>query len=420
MSLFLNKAQLLLGYKKDSFPKKSHFLKTALLLSFLRLYYATKKKVIRPFYIPIDKLTLYSWRLFAPLNPLHYGEWLDNNYNPPELSIFEREFIKKTIRLFKGNPKNYTGLITTGVSEGNLLSIYLIKDKLIKDGAKKITVLATQLTHDSVFKVSKLANLDITIVDLNEKLGVSATSLEKKILSLRKKGYDGFIISLTLGYKKTGSRDDCDKIVFRMKSLSKRIRTFNYQIFIDAAIDGMVLPFISDSFSPLKDNAIQTITVSLNKLAFVPYPSGLILFNKDLLKGEDNFSGGLLETRSALCGISAWTFFHNFGITGIKKMLLDCHKSRQLFQEKLEKFLGKNNIISPPFGITLSLFLKANKLKKIKRLENIYPLRCRNEMLNINGKKGKFNFVKIYFLPRTKDKVYKEMFFEIKRLLSRK
>jgi len=418
MSLFLNKVQLISGYKKGSFPKESHFLKTALLLSFLRLYYFTKKKVAKPFHIPFDKLTLYSWRLFAPLNSLHYGEWLDNNYNPPELSIFEREFINKTIRLFKGTPKNYTGLITTGVSEGNLLSIYLVKNKLIKDGAKKITVLATQLTHNSVFKASKLANLDITIIDLNEKFGISTTSLEKKMLSLRKKGYDGFIISLTLGYKKTGSRDDYNKVAFQMKSLSKRIRTFNYQVFIDAAIDGMVLPFISDSFSPLKGNAIQTITVSLNKLAFVPYPSGLILFNKDLLKGEGDFSGGLLETRSVLCGISAWTFFHKAGITGVKKMLLDCHKSRQLFQEELEKFVGKNNIISPSFGITLSIFLKVNQLKKIKRLENIYPLRCQNETLNINGKKGKFNFVKIYFLPRINNKVYKELLSEIKKILS--
>lgn len=415
MSLLFKKVKLLLGFNKTSFPKKAHFLKTALLLSFLKLYYViiSKKNIAGHFSVPIDKLALYSWKLFAPTNPLHYGEWPNNGYSPPELLLFEREFIQKTIALFKGSLKNHTGLITTGVSEANVLSISLIKEKLRKDGAKKIALLATQLAHRSVFKTSKLANLDTTIIDLNERLGMSTASLEKKIVNLRKKGFDGFIVSLTLGYKKTGTRDDYKDIVAKMENLSKKRGKLNYYIWMDAAIDGMVLPFIGKDFTPLKNQAIKTITLSLSKLAFVPYPSGLLLFNKKLLTAKENFSGGLLETKSALNGISAWAFFHGSGVSGIKKMLLESNRARELFQKEIGKTFDNRKIISPSSGITLTIILKDNELKNIRELQNIYPLRCHKEVLNINGKKKELNFVKIYFLPKTKRNIYKKMVFEI-------
>lgn len=404
MKSFIDRVKFSFGFNPNIFPQKPKRLRTFIYLALLKCWFTfhNKKKYLGPFYLPLNKLALFSWKNFAFLNPHHFGELTESlNKNHRGLESFETEVVKKMINLYGGDKASLTGSLITGASEGNLYSIWLGKEKLVRDGFRKVCVLATSLTHESILKASQIMDLPLYFVGLEETFGMSSMALGNKIASLYRKGFRGFIICLTLGYKKTGTSDDYQKISGSIDKLKPSLPKLGSFLWIDAAQDGLGLPFIENKFSPFTRGNIQTITIDFHKSGLVPYTVGLVLLRKKLLDSSSDIQKrGLLESRTALSGIASWALINDLGKEGLRRLFKQAQTQRDFFRKKIEDNSPAQKIVSLKSNTSLTLFVPEGLLGQFKKLETNFPIRCHKEKVIMTNKQETFSFVKVYFLPQ--------------------
>jgi len=400
MVLPSSKIKLKFGFDSLRFPEKPGLLKTLIYLTMLKLefLFSDKEKAFGPFYQPLNKVSLFSWKIFSDFNPHHYGDWI-SSLKGSGLETFEADVVKKMIWLYKGSDEKITGMLTSGATEGNIFSCCLGKEFLLQIGVKKSYLFATSLTHQSVKKASRLTDIPLIDIPLNKDFGISSYHLGRQLKKIYKNESVGILICLTLGYKKTGTSDKVEEVVDVVNKASKLYPKMKFFLWIDGALEGLITPFISKNFKPFKSSYIKTFVVDFHKLAHVPYPSSLILFRKNLIKKNSPLENGLFESRTGLAAISFWSLINALGKEGFKQQILKCQLLRSEFLSKVEKYFNKDDILNSEYGITTTLILEARTTEKIKEMEKDFPVRLHQDFLNIEGKKKNFRLLKIYFLP---------------------
>lgn len=198
------------------------------------------------------------------------GDWAEYcNYLLNSFS-FEKEVMEYFSDLFKIPFSESWGYVTNGGTEGNMFGCYLGRE-LFPDG----TLYYSKDTHYSVAKIVKLLRIKSSVVESQPNGEIDYDDLMHKITRDNERHP---IIFANIGTTVRGAIDDIALIQQRLKESG--IRREDYYLHADAALSGMILPFVKDAQPFTFADGIDSIGVSGHKMIGSPIPCGIVVAKK--------------------------------------------------------------------------------------------------------------------------------------------
>lgn len=313
-------------------------------------------------------ISLSVWKKFLKFNPNNLGNWsLASQKNLDGTQLIERKLIKMLIDLFGGKQSQWEGYVTSGATEANIFSAWvgrILLEKLYE--RSKICLISNSLSHYSIIKSSDVVGIDNIPTAIDRKSwSMDLVDLKANVTRLSKKGYKGFIIPLTVGYAQTGTSDDYQKLIGMLRKLEYdlRINTFNW---VDAALSGLVLPFTTSLFLPLKNTRIQTFCVDFHKAGMVPIPCGVILHRRSLRKNVERSipyihedDNTLLGSRSGISPVVAYAIIRLLGKNGLREVARKGQREKRKFKNLMAKKFANIEVTGDEDGISIGLVSKS-------------------------------------------------------------
>jgi len=245
---------------------------------------------------------------------------------------FERDVLKYFAFLTHGPTDATWGYVTNGGTEGNLYGAFLARE-LCPDGI----VFYSEDTHYSIHKILRLLNLRGVLVqsqpdgcidldDLRRKLeahvGPVANLLDRQ--TCRKPAPQGGtpILFANIGTTMKGAVDD----VPGMRRVAAEAGFPEAYVHADAALSGMILPFVEDP--PAWDFAagVDSINISGHKMIGSPIPCGVVLTRKEHVGsiGRPIEYVGTLDTtipgsRNGITPLFLWYALRTVGFDGLRR-----------------------------------------------------------------------------------------------------
>lgn len=265
-----------------------------------------------------DYSPLYRF-LQYPLN--NVGDpFLASNYHL-NTHAFECELLEIFQELTQAPPGSTWGYITNGGTEGNHYGLFLARE-LMPGGI----VYYSQDAHYSIDKILRCLNLDSIMIRSQPDGSMDLDDLRE---TLRIHRDVPAIVCATIGTTMKGAIDDIDGIQEIFQDLALK----RHYLHADAALGGMVLPFI-DAAPPWNfADGIDSIAISGHKMIGSPIPCGVVLAKKgnvDRIAQSVEYIGTLDTTlsgsRNGFTPLFLWYAFHSIGVDGFKRIVPDCLK----------------------------------------------------------------------------------------------
>jgi len=245
---------------------------------------------------------------------------------------FERDVISFFARLYRTPRNNYWGYVTNGGTEGNMYGLYLARESL-PDGI----VYFSYDTHYSIKKAVKI--LDMLSQEIKSQYNgeIDYEDLEARIQTERQRPP---IIVANIGTTIKGATDRVEKMV----SILRRNAIQQFYIHCDAALGGMILPFVESA--PIFDfrMPIESISLSGHKMIGSPVPCGIVLTRKknvQRIQQQIEYIGApdttLSGSRNGHTVLFLWYAIKRFGIPGFQKMVASCLDMTKYTLERLKK-----------------------------------------------------------------------------------
>lgn len=232
---------------------------------------------------------------------------------------YEREVIFFFTQLLQAKKDDTWGYVTNGGTEGNMYGIYLARE-IYPEGL----LYYSEATHYSVPKILRMVHAKNIMIKSQSNGEIDYQDLAETIRIHRDVPP---IIFANIGTTMTGAVDNLDKI--RQIMVDLKIR--HYYIHADAALGGMILPFVDQPQAFNFSAGIDSIAISGHKMIGSPIPCGLVLARK---KHVDSIARGVeyigtLDTtvtgsRNAITPLFLWYAINNKGKDGFKKMCQHC------------------------------------------------------------------------------------------------
>jgi len=254
-----------------------------------------------------------------PLN--NVGDpYLPSNYHL-NTHAFECEVLD-IFRTLTNAPQGTTwGYVTNGGTEGNHYGLFLAREMLPKG-----LVYYSQDAHYSIDKILRCLNLRSIMI---RSYADGRMDLDDLRETLRIHRNLPPIVCATIGTTMKGAVDD----IAGIKNIFSDLAIHRHYIHADAALGGMILPFV-DNPPPWNFRAgIDSIAISGHKMVGSPIPCGVVLAKKsnvDRIAQSVEYIGTLDTTlsgsRNALTPLFLWYAFHTVGIDGFKQIIPACLK----------------------------------------------------------------------------------------------
>ncbi|PHM65202.1 histidine decarboxylase [Xenorhabdus stockiae] len=180
---------------------------------------------------------------------------------------FEKEVMEYFAELFRIPFEDSWGYVTNGGTEGNMFGCYLGRE-LFPDG----TLYYSKDTHYSVAKIVKLLRIKSCLVESLPTGEIDDHDLLQKIIA-HKEPHP--IIFANIGTTLRGAVDNIKIIQQRMQQAG--IARENYYLHADAALSGMILPFVDNPQPFTFADGIDSISVSGHKMIGSPIPCGIVV-----------------------------------------------------------------------------------------------------------------------------------------------
>jgi len=361
---------------------------------------------IGAFHCQPHSISIAVWKKLLRFNPNNLGNWsLAQQRSLDGTRRVEGELIKAMIDLYGGSAKSWEGYVTTGATESNIFSAWLGRNFLQKYcPAKQICLIESDLVHYSISKAADLIGIQAFRTKLNRKTwSIDLPSLETTLRKLHKRGYKGFLIPLTLGYTQTGTNDGYLAMVKLLKKLEEelKINTFKW---IDAALNGLVLPFSRNDFFPLTNPNVNAICIDFHKAGMVPIPCGIVLYRKSLRKNIERpipyiyeNDNTLLGSRSGIPAAAAYFMITLLGKKGFRQVIKQGQQKKDQFRKTVGQLFPDVEIIDEPDGIAIGLI---SKRKLPKDFLSKYGLFTKKHTYDFSGGGEKLYIYKATFLYR--------------------
>ncbi|MBT0719791.1 histidine decarboxylase [Rosenbergiella collisarenosi] len=193
-----------------------------------------------------------------------YCNYLLNSFD------FEKEVMEYFSNIFNIPFEESWGYVTNGGTESNMFGCYLGRE-LFPDG----TLYYSKDTHYSVAKIVKLLRIKSQLVNSQPNGEIDYDDLIKKITL---SGELHPIIFANIGTTVRGAIDNISEIQNRIAAIG--IPRENYYLHADAALSGMILPFVENPQPFTFAEGIDSIGVSGHKMIGSPIPCGIVVAKK--------------------------------------------------------------------------------------------------------------------------------------------
>lgn len=217
-----------------------------------------------------DYSVLYRFLDFSINN---CGDWTESGNYLLNSFEFEQEVMRFFAELFCIPLKQSWGYVTNGGTEGNMFGCYLARESF-PDG----TLYYSQETHYSVIKIIRLLRIKAKRIAARPNGELDYEQLASQIVS---DGEQHPIIFANIGTTMKGAIDNIALIKQRLSAIG--IAPQNYYLHADAALSGMILPFVDDAPAFSFADGIDSISVSGHKMIGSPIPCGIVLARRHLV-----------------------------------------------------------------------------------------------------------------------------------------
>jgi len=245
---------------------------------------------------------------------------------------FERDVLSFYADLLDAPEEKTWGYITNGGTEGNMYGTYLARE-LLPQGM----VYFSEDTHYSVAKILRMVHARNIMIKSQDNGEIDYQDLEETIRIHRDVPP---IIFANLGTTMKGAVDDIRKI----KNIMKNNAINHYYIHADAALSGMILPFVEDPQPYLFSDGIDSISISGHKMVGSPVPCGIVLAKKnnvDRIARSVEYIGSYDTTvsgsRNGISPLFLWYAIKTRGKNGFKKITERCIKMADYAIEKFQE-----------------------------------------------------------------------------------
>lgn len=255
----------------------------------------------------------------------------DTNYGP-NTHDFEREVIQTQAGFTRAPSDDYWGYITNGGTEGNLYGLYLARE-LYPDGI----VYYSEDTHYSVAKSLRVLRTRSIMIRSQENGEIDYDDLRE---TLRIHRDSPPIVFANAGTTMKGAVDN----VQRIKRMIDELRIPSSYIHVDAALSGMILPFVEAPDHWNFEAGADSISTSGHKMIGSPLPCGMVIARK---KNVERIARsveyvGVLDTtltgsRNAFTPLVLWYAMKRLGAVGMKQNVQSCLKMADYTISELEK-----------------------------------------------------------------------------------
>jgi histidine decarboxylase len=300
-----------------------------------------------------DTMVGYPFNLsfdYSELNP--FFKYDINNLGDPfektNIRMNTHEFEKEVISFFSEItqiPKDDAwGYVTNGGTEGNLYGLLLGREIYPNS-----IIYYSDQTHYSVCKNIRLLNASNVRIACQKNGEMNYEDLKDMLKLHRDKPA---IIFVTAGTTMTGAIDNIDEI----KKILKELAIKNFYIHVDAALSGMILPFVEKPEPWCFVDGIDSISISGHKMIGSPIPCGVVLTKKSYMHriAESVEYVQALDTtingsRNGITPLFLWYAIKRQGYDGFKKMAEECistaQQSVEIFKEHgIEAWRNNNSI----------------------------------------------------------------------------
>lgn len=257
---------------------------------------------------------------------------------------FEREVMADFARFTRAPADEWWGYVTSGGTEGNMYGLYVARE-LFPDGICYFS----EDTHYSVAKVLRLQHTRNIMIKSQADGQMDYADLRE---TLRIHRDVPPIIFANIGTTMKGAVDDLTQI----RAIMEDLAIGNAYIHADAALSGMILPFV-DAPQPwnFADGA-DSISISGHKMLGSPVPCGVVLARKahvERIARSIEYIGALDTTiagsRSAFSPLLLWHRLRTLGDAGLRSVVQTClanaeYAVQQLAAHGIEAWRNPNSI----------------------------------------------------------------------------
>lgn len=244
-------------------------------------------------------------------------------YEPSNFHLNSHELEKDVLsfygQLVDAPPEDTWGYITNGGTEGNMYGTYLARE-MFPEGM----VYYSEDTHYSVAKILRMVHAKSIMIKSQSNGEIDYQDLAETINIHRDVPP---IIFANIGTTMKGAVDNINKIHEIMHDRA----IINYYIHADAALSGMILPFVKEPQAFRFSDGIDSISISGHKMVGSPIPCGIVLAKKkhvDRISRSVEYIGSYDTTisgsRNGISPIFLWYAIQTRGIEGFKNIVKDC------------------------------------------------------------------------------------------------
>lgn len=277
-----------------------------------------------------DYSTLFRFLDFSFNN---YGDpFYDSNYALNTLSI-ERIVVSTFAKLLGTDLNEAWGYVTSGTTESHMFSLQAARNTF-PDGV----VYFSTSTHSSIGKAVRLLRMAYVVVLSLDNGEIDYGALECEIgFRLDKPA----IIAANIGTTMTGAIDSLPKI----NAILNRVGVPGRYIHADAALSGMILPFV-DSPQPFRfTDGLDSIAISGHKMIGSPLPCGVVLARRTYVTHlQENseveyvrcMDTTVASSRSAFTPLILYQALQMYGVLNDEDELGDCKSMKIMVKKALE------------------------------------------------------------------------------------
>ncbi|XP_073153259.1 histidine decarboxylase-like [Henckelia pumila] len=183
---------------------------------------------------------------------------------------FERGVLDWFARLWGLGKDEYWGYITNGGTEGNLQGLLLGRE-LLPNGI----LYSSSDSHYSIFKVARMYRMDWERIEALNSGEMDCADLKDRLLCNKDKPA---IINVNIGTTFKGGVDNLELVIKTLEQCG--FSQNQYYIHCDAALFGLVIPFLKQGPNYNFQMPIGSLSISGHKFLGSPMPCGVLLARK--------------------------------------------------------------------------------------------------------------------------------------------
>ncbi|MCY3657266.1 MAG: histidine decarboxylase [Chloroflexi bacterium] len=253
---------------------------------------------------------------FVSYNVNNVGDpFHDSNFSTNTHEI-EREVIRRFSDLMRLPPHDAWGYVTNGGTEGNMYGMFLARE-LFPDGI----VYFSEDTHYSILKITRVLRTRNIMIKSQTNGEIDYDDLHE---SIRINRDVPAIFMANIGTTMKGAVDD----VSRVREIFDDLAITRHYIHGDAALSGMILPFVDDPQPYTFEDGFDSISISGHKLIGAPIPCGVALTRNEYVAriARSVEYVGVMDTtltgsRNGITPLMLWLAWEQYGIEGFRDLV---------------------------------------------------------------------------------------------------